>query len=116
VILGEIRDEHEPGSDVTDDGNGGYIVSGNFDVSRISDYLEFRPEEEVSSTTVGGLVMEWLGRVPKPGEAVERDGIRAEVLASDGMRIEKVRLSQAAPPATHTDMVRLNGDAVGGNA
>jgi CBS domain containing-hemolysin-like protein len=116
VILGEIRDEHEPGSDVTDDGNGGYIVSGNFDVSRISDYLEFRPEEEVSSTTVGGLVMEWLGRVPKRGEAVERDGIRVEVLASDGMRIEKVRLSPAIPPATHTDLVRLNGDAAGGNA
>ena len=37
---------------------------------------------------------EWLGRVPKPGEAIERDGIRVEVLASDEMRVEQVRLSQ----------------------
>ena len=81
VILGEIRDEHEPGSDVTDDGNGGYIVSGSFDLSRIADLLDFRPEEAVSSTTVGGLVMEWLGRVPKPGEFVERKSLlgRSEV-------------------------------------
>jgi putative hemolysin len=27
VIVGEIRDEHEPGSDVQEDGEGGYIVA-----------------------------------------------------------------------------------------
>jgi CBS domain containing-hemolysin-like protein len=99
VILGEIRDEHEPDSDVTEDGKGGYIVSGSFDLARISDMLEFRPDEDVESTTVGGLVMEWLGRVPKAGEAIERDGIRLEVLASDDMRVEQVRLSKAGPEA-----------------
>ena len=40
---------------------------------------------------------EWLGRVPKPGETIERDGIRVEVLASDEMRVEQVRLSQMQP-------------------
>ena len=77
VILGEIRDEHEPDSDVTEDGQGGYIVSGNFDLARVADMLEYHPEEEMESTTIGGLVMEWLGRVPKPGETIERDGIRS---------------------------------------
>jgi putative hemolysin len=95
VILGEIRDEHEPGSDVTDDGNGGYIVSGNFELARVGDFLEFHPDEDLESTTVGGLVMEWLGSVPKPGEVIERDGIRADVLASDEMRVEQLRLSKA---------------------
>src|SRR6266480_1181501 len=73
VILGEIRDEHEPGSDVTPDGAGGYIVSGNFDLGRLIDLFEFRPAEDVESTTIGGLVTEWLGRVPQRGEFVERD-------------------------------------------
>jgi putative hemolysin len=95
VILGEIRDEHEPDSDVTEDGHGGYIVSGNFDLARVADVLNFRPAEDIESTTIGGLVTEWLGHVPKPGEAIERDGIRVEVLASDEMRIERVRLSKA---------------------
>ncbi len=96
VILGEIRDEHEPGSDVTEDGHGGFIVAGNFDIARIADVLEFQPEEDIESTTIGGLVMEWSGCVPKPGETLERDGLRVEVLASDEMRVEKVRLSKAA--------------------
>jgi len=95
VILGEIRDEHEPGSDVTPDGAGGYIVSGNFDLGRLIDLFEFRPAEDVESTTIGGLVTEWLGRVPQPGEFVERGGIRIEVLASDELRVEQVRVSRA---------------------
>ncbi len=95
VIIGEIRDEHEPDSDVTEDGNGGYIVSGNFDLARINDLLDsFRREEDLESTTVGGLLTEWLGRVPKPGEVVARDGIRLEVLASDDLRVEQVRISK----------------------
>ena len=101
VILGEIRDEHEPGSDVEPDGQGGYVVSGNFDIARIADVLNFRPGDEVESTTIGGLVMEWLGRVPKPGDTVERDGLRVEVLASDDLRVAQVRLSavQRSEPA-----------------
>jgi putative hemolysin len=92
VILGEIRDEHEPDSDVTEDGEGGYIVSGNFDLARLADMLEFRPQEEIESTTIGGLVTEWLGRVPQAGESVERDGIHIDVLASDERRVERVRV------------------------
>lgn len=95
VILGEIRDEHEPASDVTEDGHGGFIVSGNFDIARISDVLEFTPDEEIESTTIGGLIAEWLGHVPQAGEVIERDGIRVEVLAADEMRVEQVRLSKA---------------------
>jgi CBS domain containing-hemolysin-like protein len=98
VIVGEIRDEHEPGSDVASDGNGGHIVSGNFELARLEELVEFEPEEEIESTTVGGLVMEWLGRVPKPGETVENGGIHIEVLASDNMRVEKVRLCKTKPP------------------
>jgi len=95
VILGEIRDEHEPDSDVTEDGEGGYIVSGNFDLARLSDLCEFRPQEEIESTTVGGLVTEWLGHVPRTGETVSRDGLSIEVLASDERRVEKVRISRS---------------------
>ncbi len=95
VILGEIRDEHEPDSDVTEDGEGGYIVSGNFDLARLEDMLEFRPQDDIESTTVGGLVTEWLGRVPLAGEFVERDGIHIDVLASDERRVERVRVRKS---------------------
>jgi CBS domain containing-hemolysin-like protein len=96
VIIGEIRDEHEPDSDVVDDGKGGYIVGGAFDVARIGDLLPgFHPGDEIESTTVGGLVSEWLGRVPRQGEMVERNGIRVEILASDELRVGQVRMSRS---------------------
>jgi putative hemolysin len=95
VILGEIRDEHEPDSDVQEDGEGGYIVSGSFDLARLSDLLEFHPDEEIESTTVGGLVTEWLGRVPQTGESVERNGIHIDVLASDELRVAQVRVRRS---------------------
>jgi magnesium and cobalt exporter, CNNM family len=99
VILGEIRDEHEPDSDVKEDGQGGYILSGSFEVARLNDLLEFHPEEEIESTTVGGLVTEWLGHVPQPGESLERDGIHIDVLASDELRVLQVRVRRAMPVA-----------------
>ncbi len=50
VIIGEIRDEHEPESDVTEDGHGGFIVSGSFDLDRISDLIaEFRRAKKKSN-------------------------------------------------------------------
>jgi hypothetical protein len=96
VIIGEIRDEHEPESDVTEDGQGGFIVSGSFDLDRISELVDtFHREEDIESTTVGGLASEWLGRVPKVGESVDRDGIRLDVLVSDGLRVGQVRISRS---------------------
>jgi putative hemolysin len=96
VIIGEIRDEHEPDSDVTEDGHGGYIVSGSFELDRVPGLFDtFHREEDIESSTVGGLVSEWLGHVPKAGEAADRDGVRIEVLASDEFRVEKVRLSKS---------------------
>ena len=96
VIIGEIRDEHEPDSDVVEDGQGGYIVSGSFELNRIGDLFDtFHREEDIESTTVGGLVSEWLGHVPRAGEAADRDGVRIEVLASDEFRVERVRISKS---------------------
>jgi putative hemolysin len=93
-IFGEIRDEHEPTQDIAPDGEGAWIVSGSFDVDHLKGLLEYRPEEEFESTTVGGLVAEWLGRVPRVGEGAERDGIRLEVLAANDRRVDRVRVSR----------------------
>ena len=93
-IVGEIRDEHEPAHDVQPDGEGAYIVSGSFDLDHLNELVKFRAEQDPESTTVGGLVTEWLGHVPQPGEAVERDHIRIEVLAGNELRVEQVRISK----------------------
>jgi putative hemolysin len=96
VILGEIRDEHEPQSEVHEEAPGVYVVAGTFDLTRMENMLDFHPEEEIESSTVGGLVTEWLGRVPEVGEAVEKDGVRIEILASDELRVLRVRVRKLA--------------------
>jgi CBS domain containing-hemolysin-like protein len=94
-ILGEIHDEHEPERDVREESKGRYVVPGSLDLDRLHDLLDFRPQEETESTTIGGLVTEWLGHVPRPGETVEREGIRIEVIAGDELRVEQVRVCRA---------------------
>jgi CBS domain containing-hemolysin-like protein len=94
-ILGEIRDEHEPELDVASDGQGGYIVSGSFGLDRLRDLVNFRPQQEVESTTISGLAAEWMGRVPAVGDVVEREGIRIEVLAGNERRVDQVRVTRS---------------------
>jgi CBS domain containing-hemolysin-like protein len=93
-IFGEIRDEHEPDHDVQADENGGYIVPGSLDLDRLDEILGYQPEPEPESTTVGGLIAEWAGHVPRVGEVVEQDGILMEVLAGNELRVDKVRVSR----------------------
>jgi len=95
-IVGEIRDEHEPDRDVKQQPDGSFVVSGSFDIARLRDLVDFRPQESTESTTVGGLVQEWLGHLPLQGEKVEKDGVEIQVLASDGLRVDQVRVSKAA--------------------
>ena len=70
------------------------LDAGNLDLDRLYELVEFRPDGETESTTIGGLVSEWLGHVPKAGETVERQGLRIEVLAADERRVSQVRLSR----------------------
>ena len=98
-VFGEIRDEHEPGLDVTPD-RSGYIVSGNFGLDQLQELLSVRLPEDTEATTVGGLILEWLGRVPHAGEAVERHGVRLEVLAADELRVQQVRLARLEEAAS----------------
>ena len=96
-ILGEIHDEHEPERDVHEEADGQFVTAGSLDLDRLHDLLGFRPAEGTESTTVGGLVSEWLGHVPQAGDSIERDGIRIEVLAGDELKVEQVRVSKAKP-------------------
>jgi putative hemolysin len=95
-IVGEIHDEHEPDRDFREDPDGSYVVSGSFDLGRLRELLDFHPQDDTESTTVGGLITEWLGHVPIVGEETEREGIRIKVLAANHLRVDQVRVAKAA--------------------
>jgi CBS domain containing-hemolysin-like protein len=93
-IVGEIHDEHDPERDIHKTADGAFILSGNFELDRLDELVGYVHDEETESTTVGGLVTEWLGRVPQKGEAGTRDGVRIEVLSSSDLRVEQVLVSR----------------------
>ena len=97
MLGGEIRDEHEPQRDYEEDGQGGYLVSGSYDLDRLEELVGYEPGEDVEATTIGGLATEWAGRVPRKGETIERDGLRIEVLESSDLRVDRVRLTRVEP-------------------
>jgi CBS domain containing-hemolysin-like protein len=92
-IVGEIRDEHEK-ADVVRENENSYIVPGSMDVDRLDELFGMRPEGK-EAATVAGLVSELAGRIPLPGEVIEDDGLRYEVLESTERRVQRVRISMA---------------------
>jgi len=103
-IVGEIRDEHEQGSDVVSEGDSAYVMRGNVDVDRLQDLFDLRLEPR-DATTVGGLISEMMGRIPRPGETIEEDGLRFEVLESTDRKIEKIRVSRSQPRTPAKEML-----------
>jgi CBS domain containing-hemolysin-like protein len=98
-ILGEIRDEHETEHDVRRESDNVFIAPGNLDLDRLQDLIAFRPDYDTESTTVAGLLTEWLGHVPQVGETAQRDGIKIEVLAGNERRVDEFRISRVPTPA-----------------
>ena len=52
--------------------------------------------DSYEARTLGGLVSEISGHIPFPGEVVEQDGLRFEVLAATDRRIDRVRVTLAS--------------------
>jgi len=90
-IVGELRDEDED-RDVVREKDHSYIVPGGMDVDRLADLFDVR-RGDWEATTIGGLVTEFAGHIPSPGEVVEHEGLRFEILQSTQRRVERVRIS-----------------------
>lgn len=48
--------------------------------------------------TVGGYVLAQLGRIPKPGEVLEKDGVTFSILTILGRRLGKIRVARRPAP------------------
>ena len=92
-IVGEISDEHEEKEvAVIDIGGGEYLVSG---LLRIDDLEEMLDADLASDDyeTVAGLIFTSLGRVPKVGDTVRKNGYKFTVDRADRRRIYRVRVA-----------------------
>jgi CBS domain containing-hemolysin-like protein len=91
-LVGPIQDEfdREP-PPVTDLGGGVFEVDAALPLDVLSEECGVAvPETEAE--TAGGLVLDRLGRLAKPGDAVTVDGHRLTVLQADPKRIRRLRI------------------------
>lgn len=94
-IVGELHDERDT-ADVVKEKEDTYIVPGSMDIDRLDELFGIQPEDDdFEASTVGGLLSEALGRIPKSGETLDEWGFHFEVLESTDRRVESVRVSRA---------------------
>ncbi len=91
-IVGEIRDEDEQEEiDLVQEGRDTYIVRGSTEIEVLEEALEVDLGEP-DVTTVSGLVVGHLGRVPATGERVSLGNLMVQILSSDEKKIQSMRV------------------------
>ena len=91
-IVGEIRNEGEA-RDVIPHGKRSFSVPGGMRIDRLEELFGVHIEDTGGATTVSGLVTSATGKVPAPGEVIERDGLRFHITESSERRILRLLIS-----------------------
>jgi putative hemolysin len=105
-IVGNIQDEYDTEEDeIHREGDNRYNVDGTASVEEISDLTGVElPEGDYE--TIAGLMMEQLGRIPKPGEHphVKVKNLTLTVAEMDDRRIARIIIEkEPAPPPEQTE-------------
>ncbi len=95
-LFGEMRDELDEDEEpaIRRRGPGTFLVSGRVSVEELNARLKLALPPSEDGTTIAGMVMERMGRVPEVGESVEMDGCRLTVERLDGPAVALVRVQR----------------------
>lgn len=93
LLVGEIRDElDEEVEQVQDLGNGRLLVDAALSVDALSDRLGVPIPESNGAVSVGGLLMEQLGKVPETGTVVQVGVLELVVRDADERRVRRIEV------------------------
>jgi putative hemolysin len=94
-LVGEILDEKDVDErTIKRVSKGEILVHGQTEVARINHFFNVELPEE--RPTVAGLLLDRLGRLPKPGEVVPLEGLQLVAEAVNDRAIERVRIVKPA--------------------
>jgi putative hemolysin len=104
-IVGEIEDEYDlPDERVERIDSRRIRIAGTFTIDDFNEEFGTSLERE-DFNTMAGLVFGALGRQPAVGDAVEADGLRLTVLATEGSRILRLEVEFGIEPGTPAEEV-----------
>ena len=108
-IIGEIRDEDEAKvSQIIEEGPRSFVIRGSTELQKLEERIQ-RKFGDVNCTTVAGLVMSYLGRVPAPGETFEYQGLTVQILDADRKRIYWIRIHLPGSAPADDSMKDMEG-------
>lgn len=80
--------------------DGSWLIDGRLPIDKLQLLLDLEdlPEKEANYTTVSGLFMAHLGRIPLVGDKFEWQQLNFEVVEMDGQRVDKVMITPTPFP------------------
>ena len=97
-IVGEVHEEDEPlEEDLEREADGVYRVRGGAELDEIARLTGLTLPDSLNGAafdTVSGFALAAFRKIPAPGEVMEQDGLRIEILEADERRIHRVRLTR----------------------
>jgi len=93
-LVGDITDEHEepPTPSIHQIDERTAEVDARVRVDELNDALDVALPEDEAYDTIGGFVFSRLGRVPAPGETLDHDGVKIEIVDASERAINRVRI------------------------
>ena len=97
-LVGEIHSEHRGDRETpfVDRGDGSWLVDGGAGVEALAEVFGLRLDPAPRDySTVSGLVLARLERIPSTGDKTDWQGLSIEVVDMDGRRIDKLLVKKA---------------------
>jgi putative hemolysin len=97
-IVGDIEDEHDLGEELARIvGPRALSVVGRAPIAELNEHFGLKLPEADEYATIGGLVVERLGHIPKPGERLIEGDLTITVTRSDARAVREIMLNLAHP-------------------
>lgn len=92
-IVGEIQDEYDDDeSPVVELGNGHFVVDASIPIPELNRQVGIELPDAGEYNSLGGFIVEMMGRVPESGTVLEELGHKFLIRSSDERRISKVEI------------------------
>ena len=89
-IVGDIQDEYDLEDDwLVAESDGSVTVDGRLNIEEFEEYFSIKVEREMFDT-VGGYIVEYLGRVPAAGERIKVGNLQMLVVVGDQRAVRQV--------------------------